>query len=493
MSNNKSKIGFISLGCSKNQIDTEIMLKILADNGYEIVAEDIHADIIIINTCAFIESAKQEAIDNILDVAWLKKNRGLKGIIVCGCLAERYREEVLKELPEIDALIGVFSIHDILDAVGHVEKNCVGDGVLDVPSTKTNITSNLRDVEDAVPYISLKPQDGFVLGGERILTTPEYTAYIKIAEGCDNCCSYCVIPSIRGRFKSRKIEDIVKEAQELADIGVKELCVVAQDTTRYGEDLYGKYKLPELLNKLCEIDGLKWIRLLYCYPDKITDELIETIKNQEKILKYIDMPIQHIYDKILASMHRSGGSEAIKSAVKRLRKNIPDITIRTTVITGFPGETKEMFGELCEFLKETKFERLGAFAYSAEEGTPSAKFENQVSEKEKERRQKSIMALQERINYSLNQKKIGRTIKVLCEGFDKVGDVYFGRSEADAPEIDGKVYFTVGARIARPQTPVGVADTPFQKGALGVKIKEGEFVDVKIEKVLDYDLFGEIT
>ena len=441
-----SKIGFISLGCSKNQIDTEIMLKILADNGYEIVIEDIHADIIIINTCAFIESAKQEAIDNILDVAWLKQNRNLKSIIVCGCLAERYREEVLKELPEIDALIGVFSIHDILDAVRYCEdKN-----------------------KNKEKYISLKPRDGFVSGGERILTTPEYTAYIKIADGCDNRCSYCIIPSIRGGFKSRSIEDIVKEACELADIGVKELCVVAQDTTAYPD-------LPELLDKLCEIDGIKWLRLLYCYPDKITDELIATIKNQDKILKYIDMPIQHINDGILSSMNRKGGGKAIKSAIKRLRENIPGITVRTTVITGFPGETKEIFGELCEFLREAKFERLGAFAYSAEEGTPAFEFENQIAAKEKERRQKIIMAQQERINHSLHQKKIGMTIRVLCEGFDKAGGVYYCRSEADAPEIDGKIYF------------VGCGDP----GAPQTKINEGEFVDVKIEKVLDYDLFGE--
>ena len=440
MSNNKSKIGFISLGCPKNQIDTEIMLKILADDGYEIVVEDIHADIIIINTCAFIESAKQEAIDNILDVAWLKKNRALKGIIVCGCLAERYREEVLKELPEIDALVGVFSIHDILDAVRHLEN-------------KNN-----------EKYISLRAQDGFKPGGDRILTTPEYTAYIKIADGCDNCCSYCVIPSIRGGFTARSAGDIIKEARELAEIGVKELCVVAQDTTAYPD-------LPGLLNKLCGIDGIKWLRLLYCYPDKITDELIATIKNQDKILKYIDMPIQHINDKILKSMNRPGGSEAVKSAVKRLRENIPGITIRTTVITGFPGETKEIFGELCEFIKEIKFERLGAFAYSQEEGTPAFGFENHVPQKEKERRQKMIMSIQERINHSLNEKKVGKTIKVLCEGFDKIGEVYFGRSGADAPEIDGKVYFVVGTNSVRP--------------------REGEFVDVKITKVLDYDLYGE--
>ena len=431
-----SKIGFISLGCPKNQIDTEIMLKILADNGYEIVAEDIFADIIIINTCAFVGSAKKEAIENILDTAWLKKNRDLKSIIVCGCLAERYREEVLKELPEVDALVGVFGIHDILDAVRHVESK-------------------------SEKYISIKPQKGFKPGGERILTTPEYTAYIKIAEGCDNYCSYCVIPSVRGKFNPREIDDIVREARDLADIGVKELCIVAQDTTRYE-------KLPELLVKLCETEGIEWIRLLYCHPGKITNELIETIKNQKKILKYIDIPIQHINDGILSSMNRPGGRAAIKSAIKRLRENVPGITIRTAVITGFPGETKEIFGELCEFLKEVKFERLGAFSYSAEEGTPAAGFEGQLGEKEKERRKKAVMALQERINYTLNQKKIGTTVTVLCEGFDAVGEVYFGRGEADAPEIDGKIYFTA------------------EKG-----LREGEFVSVKIKKVLDYDLFGE--
>ena len=455
---NKSKIGFISLGCPKNQIDTEVMLKILSDNGYDIVAEDIRADIIIVNTCAFLESAKKEAIENILDVAWLKKNGNLKGIIVCGCLAERYREEILKEIPEADAVVGVFSIHDIVEAVRHIEN-------------KNKDNKNKNDEK----YISLKPRENFELGGERILTTPEYTAYIKIAEGCDNHCSYCVIPSIRGKFKSRTFEGIIKEANELADIGVKELCVVAQDTTRYGLDLYGEYKLPELLEKLCEIDGIKWIRLLYCYPDKITDEIINTIKSNEKILKYIDMPIQHINDGILKSMNRSGGSEAIKSAIKRLRGNIPEIIIRTTVITGFPGETKEQFNELCEFIKETEFGRLGAFSYSAEEGTPAFGFENQVSEKEKERRRKSIMSIQEHINYNHNKKKIGETIQVLCEGYDVMNKVYYGRSADDAPEIDGKVYFTVKSE---------------KSDRAGKKIKEGSFVDVKIEKVIDYDLFG---
>ncbi|MCL2813216.1 MAG: 30S ribosomal protein S12 methylthiotransferase RimO [Oscillospiraceae bacterium] len=443
--NGAFKVGFISLGCPKNQIDTEIMLKILADNGYEIVTEEILADAVIINTCAFIESAKQEAIDNILDVAWLKTNgkKQLKGIIVCGCLAQRYGEQILSELPEVDALIGVFSIHDILKAVRYIENKSSSDN---------------SDHSDK--YVSIGPCDGFVPGGERILTTPEYTAYIKIAEGCDNCCSYCVIPSIRGGFLAREAGDIIKEARELADIGVKELCVVAQDTTRYDN-------LPGLLSGLCEIEEIKWIRLLYCYPDKITDELIETIKNFDKIVKYIDMPIQHINDGILSAMNRPGGAAAVKSAVARLRESIPNITIRTTVIVGFPGETKEIFGELCEFLKETKFERLGAFAYSAEEGTPAAGFEGQVGEKEKQHRQKTVMAIQKRINYALNQKKTGRTLEVLCEGFDKVSEVYYGRDCSNAPEIDGKVYFTSRTRV-----------------------EEGDFADVKIEKVLDYDLYG---
>jgi len=440
----KSKIGFISLGCSKNQIDTEIMLKILIDNGYELVLEDIQADIIIINTCAFIKSAKQEAIDNILDIAWLKKNHKLRGIIVCGCLAERYKEEVLKEIPEVDAIIGIFSLKDILDAVRHVENN--------TPEK----------------FKSFRSQEEFELGGERVLTTPEYIAYIKIAEGCDNKCTYCIIPAIRGAYKSRRLEDIIKEAQELADIGVRELNIVAQDTTRYGYDLYEEYKLPELLNKLCEINNIKWIRLLYCYPDKITDKLIEIIKNQEKIVKYIDMPVQHINEDILRAMSRSGGAQAIRSAIAKLRENIPEIIIRTTVITGFPGESREQFGELCEFIKEIKFERLGSFIYSQEEDTPAASFANQVSEKEKERRQKLIMNIQEKINYNINKNNIGKIIEVLCEGFDKVGEIYYGRSASDAPEIDGKIYFT-GTR----------------------KIKEGEFVNVRITQVLDYDLYGE--
>ena len=443
----KSKIGFISLGCSKNQIDTEIMLKILADNGYELVAEDIQADIIIINTCAFVQSAKQEAIDNILDIAWLKQNRSLRGIIVCGCLAERYKEKVLEEMPEVDALIGVFSLKDILDAVRRIESGTGGK------------------------FVRLGSQEEFELGGERILTTPDYMAYIKIAEGCDNKCTYCAIPSIRGRYRSRRFEDIIKEARELADIGVCELNIVAQDTTRYGIDLYNGYKLPELLNRLCEIEKIYWIRLLYCYPDKITDELVAAIKNQDKIVKYIDMPIQHISRDILRAMNRTGGAEAIRSAIAKLRENIPGIIIRTTVIAGFPGETRAQFGELCEFLKEIKFERLGSFIYSQEEDTPAAGLKNQVSEKEKERRQKQIMNIQERINYSINEKKVGKAIKVLCEGFDRVGGIYYGRSGDDAPEIDGKIYFS----------------SPVSR-----KINDGEFVNVKITQVLDYDLCGEI-
>ncbi|MCL2099331.1 MAG: 30S ribosomal protein S12 methylthiotransferase RimO [Oscillospiraceae bacterium] len=443
----RTKIGFISLGCPKNLIDTEIMLKILLDNGYELVSEDIHADIIIINTCAFTKEAKQESIDAVIDTAWLKKNRSLRGIVVCGCLAERYRDEVLEELPEIDAVVGVFSLKNILEAVRHIDSGAAAKE----------------------KFKSFDSGENFKPGGERVLTTPEYTAYIKIAEGCDNMCSYCVIPAIRGRFVSREREDIINEARELAALGVCELNVVAQDTTRYGTDLYGGCALPELLDDLCGIEGIEWIRLLYCYPDKITDELIFTIKNQKKIVKYLDLPIQHINDDILKAMGRAGREAAVRSAVSRLRENIPGITLRTTVIAGFPGESREQFGELCEFIKETKFERLGAFAYSREENTPAAGFDGQINEEEKERRFKIIMNTQKKINREINKAKINKTIKVLCEGFDKISGVYYGRSESEAPEVDGRIFF---------------------ENENAKKIKAGEFVNVKIIRVLDYDLYG---
>ena len=439
----KAKIGFISLGCPKNQIDTEIMLRELVEAGYPIVAEDFEADIIIINTCAFIESAKKEAIDNILDIAWLKENRNLKGIIVTGCLAERYREEILESLPEVDALLGVNSIHDIVKCVRAVE--------------------NKRKVK----FTSFKTEDELTLGGERVVTTEHY-AYLKIAEGCDNRCTYCAIPSIRGSFRSRRMEDIIAEAKDMQELDIKELVIVAQDTTRYGEDIYGEYKLAELLHRLSEETDIPWIRILYCYPDKITDELVREIAENDKVVKYIDMPVQHINDDVLKRMNRHGGSVVIKDAIKRLREACPGIIIRSTAITGFPGESDEQFEELCEFIGDVKFERFGAFAYSREEDTPAYDFPDQVEEQLKIDRADMLMQKQMLISADHNQLQLGRILTVLCEGFDPVSEAHFGRSYMDAPEIDGKVYFTSKTRVPA-----------------------GEFVKVEITDILDYDLIGE--
>ena len=438
----KPKIGFVSLGCPKNQIDTEIMLKELVDAGYEITAEDISADVIIVNTCAFIESAKQEAIDNILDVAWLKKNRKLKGIICCGCLAERYREEIFKELPEVDAVLGTGSIHNIVRAVS--------------------------EVWEGKKYSSFEKNEELKLGGERILTTPEYTAYIKVAEGCDNRCSYCAIPMIRGGFRSREIEDIVAEAKDLEELGVKELVIVAQDTTRYGLDIYGEYSLARLIKSLTAETKIPWFRLLYCYPDKITDELIAEIRDNDRVVKYIDIPIQHISDRVLKAMNRHGDGELVRDTVRRLREGVPGIVIRTTAIVGFPGETEEDYTELCEYVKEARFDRFGVFTYSREEGTPAYSLPDQIDEQTKQDRYDGVMAIQLDIHEELNAKKLGEVVTVLCEGFDPVAEVFFGRSEADAPDIDGKVYFTSKK-----------------------KPSEGEFVKVKITEAIDYDVYGE--
>ena len=435
------KVGFVSLGCPKNLVDTEVMLRKLSDEGYIITPDETEADVVVINTCAFIESAKKEAIDNILDIAWLKENKSLKGIVVCGCLAERYGEEIMKEMPEVDAVVGVGSMSDISAAV---EKALKGE-----------------------KYFSAKDKNLSPLGGDRIVTTPDYAAYIKIAEGCDNRCTYCAIPYIRGRFRSRPMEDIIKEAKELEAIGVKELCVVAQDTTRYGLDIYGSYSLARLLREITAATQIPWIRVLYCYPDKITDELIEEFKNNERIVKYIDLPIQHVSENILLRMNRRGGRDAVLSAIKRLREGVPGITIRTTAIVGFPGETEEDFEELCSFIKEAKFDRFGAFAYSREEGTPAYDFPDQVDEQTKEDRYSVIMQTQADISEALNEKKKGKLITVLTEGYDPVSSAYYGRSAADAPDIDGKVYFNSRR-----------------------KIKEGTFVNVRITDVLDYDLFG---
>ena len=441
------KVGFVSLGCPKNQLDTEVMLHEVATAGYEITPDETEADVVIINTCGFIESAKKESIENILDIAWLKKNRSLKAIVVTGCLAERYRESILEEMPEVDAVLGVGSIHNIVEAIEAV-------------TVKKKKGSKRK-------YTSFEDKETVRLGGDRILTTPEYTAYLKIAEGCDNRCAYCAIPSIRGKFRSRTIEDIVKEAKDLDALGVRELNIVAQDITRYGLDLYGSYKLAELLRAITDNTSIPWIRLLYCYPDKITDELVAEIRDNDRILKYIDMPIQHISDNMLAAMNRHGDSAMIRGVIKKLRAEIPDIAIRTTFIVGFPGESENDFEELCEFVKESRFEHLGVFPYSREEDTPAYDFDGQIDEQIKQDRADIIMREQLEINTQNNEKMVGKTITVLCEDYDPVASVHFGRGVADAPEIDGKVYFKAERRIA-----------------------PGSFVKVKIREVLDYDLFG---
>ena len=438
------KIGFISLGCSKNLVDTEVMLRNLHEAGYEITPDETEADIVVVNTCGFIESAKQESIDSILDVAWLKENRSLRGIIATGCLVERYREEVLEQLPEVDALVGVGSLSRIAEAA---------DAVL---SGKRGFCA--FDDKETAP-----------LGGERILTTPPYTAYLKIAEGCDNRCTYCAIPLIRGKFRSRPIEDIVAEAKDLEALGVKELNLIAQDTTRYGLDLYGEYRLADLVRAICKETEIPWIRLLYCYPDKITDDLIDELAHNPRLLKYMDIPIQHIADPILAAMNRHGDSALIRQTVARLRKAVPDITLRTTAIVGFPGESEEDFEALCSFIKEARFERFGAFPYSAEEGTPAAVLPDQVDEQTKQDRYDVLMATQLPISEAHNQSMVGKTVTVLAEGFDPVAEAFYGRSAADAPDIDGKVYFHA-------RTPV----------------EEGRFVKVRITEALDYDLLGEV-
>ena len=441
------KVGFVSLGCPKNQLDTEVMLHEVATAGYEITPEETEADVVIINTCGFIESAKKEAIENILDIAWLKKNHHLRAIVVTGCLAERYRESILEEFPEVDAVLDVGSIHHIVEAIEAV-------------TVKKKKGSHRK-------YTSFEDKNEVRLGGDRILTTPEYTAYLKIAEGCDNRCAYCAIPAIRGKFRSRPIEDLVAEAKQLEALGVRELNIVAQDTTRYGLDLYGEYRLAELLRRISEETEIPWIRILYCYPDKVTDELIAEMRDNPKILKYIDLPIQHISDRMLSAMNRHGDGAMIRGVIEKLRREIPEIVIRTTFIVGFPGETEEDFEELCEFVRATKFERAGVFPYSREEDTPAYDLPDQIDEQVKQDRADLLMREQLEINEARNETKIGKTITVLCEDYDPVSEMHFGRSAEDAPEIDGKVYFRSEKRIA-----------------------PGSFLQVKIREVLDYDLMG---
>ncbi|MBE6604679.1 MAG: 30S ribosomal protein S12 methylthiotransferase RimO [Ruminococcaceae bacterium] len=441
------KVGFVSLGCSKNQLDTEVMLHELLSAGYEVTPDETEADVVIINTCAFIESAKKEAIDNILDIAWLKKHRKLKGIVVTGCLSERYRDEIFAELPEVDALLGVGSIHHIVEAV---------DSVLARAKNKK-----------LAKFASFEDKNTVRLGGDRVLTTPEFYSYLKISEGCDNHCTYCAIPSIRGRFRSRPMEELIAEAKQLEALGVKELNIIAQDTTRYGIDLYGEYSLARLLQRLTAETAIPWFRLLYCYPDKMTDELIAEIRDNDRIVKYIDLPLQHVSSAVLKRMNRHGDGETVRGVVKKLREEIKGLTLRTTFIVGFPGETEGDFSELSAFIEEARFDRMGVFTYSAEEGTPAAKLPDQIDEQTKQDRMDILMKQQMSISAALNEEKVGTTVRVLVEDFDPVSEAHFGRSVADAPDIDGKVYFKAERRIA-----------------------PGSMIDVKVREVLDYDLYG---
>ena len=436
------KISMVSLGCPKNQVDAEQMLYSLKQAGYEIGVPEAEADAIIINTCGFIEEAKSEAIENILEAAQYKTDGNCKAIIVTGCLAERYKDDVTLEIPEADVCVGIGSNGNI-----------------------ANIVKNAIEGKAKNSYGAKEDLD---LNGKRILGGWPFTAYLKVGDGCDNCCTYCAIPKIRGRMRSRKIEDCVAEARELAAGGVRELIVVAQDTTAYGTDIYGESRLCELLRELCKIDGIEWIRTLYTYPERITDELLELIASEKKLVKYLDIPIQHACGEILKRMNRRGDKDTLLALVKKIRNTVPNITLRTTLITGFPGETERHYEQLHNFVREAQFERLGCFTYSAEEGTIAAEYADQVDEQTKQDRAEHIMETQLDIASAKNEAKIGTVQRVIIEGWDDYIKCYYGRSEADAPEIDGKVFF-----MAKEQLLIG------------------DFVDVQINDILEYDLLGE--
>lgn len=435
------KVGMVSLGCSKNQVDAERLLALALENGYEISADPAQCDVVIINTCGFIEDAKRESIENILEFCQLKEQGIVKVVVVTGCLAERYREELAAEIPEADVVLGIGRNTDLAAAV---QKALEGQRV-----------------------VEFAPKANLPLDGDRVLTTAPYSAYLKIAEGCDNRCSYCAIPLIRGGFRSRRMEDIVAEAEDLAANGAKELNLIAQDTTRYGEDLYGEYKLAELLRRLCQIDGLHWIRILYGYPDRVTDELLEVMATEEKVVKYIDLPLQHANGRVLKAMNRKGDCQSLSALMERIRQKVPGVVLRTTFIAGFPGETEEEFAQLCQFVKETKFERLGCFAYSVEEDTPAAEMENQLDDEVKRHRADLIMEQQMDIAFAWGKSMVGKTLEVLVEGYDLEQQMYVGRSYMDAPDIDTKTSF-----LSQNQW------------------NPGDFVQVEIVDSVGYDLIG---
>lgn len=435
---------FISLGCDKNLVDTEVMLGLLASKGHQMVDDERDADIIVINTCCFIHDAKEESIQNILEMAKLKKEGRLKALIVTGCLAQRYKEEIIEEIPEVDAVLGTTSYDKILDAIDE--------------ALKGQHSIEMTDI-DALPIVDTK----------RLVTTGGHFAYLKIAEGCDKHCTYCIIPKIRGNFRSVPMERLIKEAEELAEQGVKELILVAQETTLYGKDIYGEKSLHKLLKELCKIVGIQWIRILYCYPEEITDELIQVMKEEKKICHYLDLPIQHASDEVLKRMGRRTSKAQLKEIIGKLRREIPDITLRTTLISGFPGETEEQHEELMEFVDEMEFDRLGVFTYSPEEDTPAALMDDQIEEEVKEDRQAELMELQQDIAFDLAEDMIGKEVLVLIEG--KVADenAYVGRTYKDAPNVDGLIFVNTEEELM-----------------------SGDFARVKVTGALEYDLIGEI-
>lgn len=434
-----NKIGFVSLGCSKNLVDTENMIGIMVKEGYEVVADPQDAEIIVVNTCGFIDSAKEEAINTLLEMAEYKEGN-CKMLVCAGCLAQRYSEDIKNELPEVDVILGTGSYKDIAKAIREAEEKGKSEYLDDI---------------------------NFEIGEEeRVRTTPFYMGYIKIGEGCDNFCTYCAIPSIRGRYRSRKMESIVAEAERMAEEGVREIILVAQDTTRYGVDLYGEKKLPELLKRLCAIEKLKWVRVHYCYPEAIDDELIETFRAEEKIVKYLDIPVQHGCDSVLKRMGRKTTRAQILDRVKLLREKVEGITLRTSIIAGFPGETEEEFESLLSFVEEAKFDRMGVFAYSMEEGTPAAKLPNQIDEEVKEARRDAVMEKAKAISLKRNESMLGKVMEVVVEGFED--NLYFGRSGGESVDVDPKIYF----------------------GSLD-ELNEGDFIKVKIVNFDEYDLYGE--
>ncbi len=435
---------FISLGCDKNLVDTEVMLGLLASKGHQMIDNEAQADVIVINTCCFINDAKEESIQTILEMADYKKEGRLKALIVTGCLAQRYKNEIIEEIPEVDAVLGTTSYDKIVEAI---DEALQGHSLVEMTDL------------DALPEVNT----------QRLVTTGGHFAYLKIAEGCDKHCTYCIIPKIRGNFRSVPMEKLLREAQELADQGVKELILVAQETTLYGKDIYGEKSLHKLLKELCKITGIQWIRILYCYPEEITDELIQVMKEEKKICHYLDLPIQHASNEILKRMGRRTSKEQLIEIIGKLRKEIPDIALRTTLITGFPGETEEQHEELMDFVDEMEFDRLGVFTYSAEEDTPAASMDGQIEESVKEDRQAELMELQQDIAFDLAEDMIGQEVLVLIEG--KVADenAYVGRTYKDAPNVDGLIFVNTDEELM-----------------------SGDFARVKVTGALEYDLIGEI-